>query len=130
MVPMCRLAVSQKVRGSGPAVEKVRRLQSLSCTLLGSAALRFQNEGLQVWLDDAPAEGHLRVLVCSLMWDEAAQKMRARLSRAMFNTGATQGGEQRQLAAPKDVPVMMVMGALYKTPLDISTNRGCRRRFA
>lgn len=55
------------------------------------------------------------------MWDEAAQEMKALLSRAMSKAGAAQGGDQRQLAAPKDVPVMMVMGSVSKTTVNITT---------
>lgn len=83
MKAMCRLAVSPRVRGSGAAVEKLRKLQATSCALLSNATLKNQRAGLAAWLESRcrPGVSH-RVLGFASMWDEASQKLKAMLTTA------------------------------------------------
>ena len=59
---LVRLAVSARVRGSGTAVDRTRRLQQRAAALTGSAMLEQQKRGWEEWLsrpgdvDLVPAE--------------------------------------------------------------------------
>lgn len=109
---MSRLAVSPKVRGSGSAVEKVRRLQNLSCALVATSALRLQRLGLDRWLRSGPAPGtQLRVIGFSLSWDEASQKLRALLEHAGCDKSSAMA--TLQPTSQKDVQVMVVLGTMH-----------------
>lgn len=108
MKEVCRLAVSPKIRGSGPMVEKVRRLQNLSTTIMARCALDVQKAGLARL--QAASCGHLdhRVLGCSIMWDEASQKARALLTKVASRASPSAPAG----SAPLDVQVMISLGAV------------------
>ena len=73
-----RLAFSPKVRGSGAAVEKVRKLQNLASAAVAKITLDGQAKGLSLMLgrDIGLGEGDWCVRGCSAMWDEAGQQTR------------------------------------------------------
>lgn len=109
----CRLAVSPRIRGSGPAVEKVRKLQATSCTLLSSATLTNQRRGLEAWLQACCREGvSHRVLGFAAMWDEVSQKLKAMLTNASGSASASTA-TTFQTSAPKDVQVMCTLGSVH-----------------
>lgn len=113
---MTKLAVSPKVKGSGAAIERVRRLQNVSCALLSAAALKLQRAGLERWLVAPPkAEVVHRVLGFSAMWDEASQKLKALLT-------TVRGMKMKEhvasnMSAPKEVQVMCVLGSVHHVQL-------------
>lgn len=118
---MSRLAVSPRIRGSGPAVEKVRRLQNLSCALLGKAAMHLQTAGLRGWLQSPPKPDTLhRVIGFSAMWDEASQKIKGLLSKASnFDPSST---TLRKMTSPKAVQVLVTLGTVHM--LEARTGQG------
>lgn len=99
---MCRLAVSPKVRGIGAAVDKVRRLQNLSCALVANVSMALQRRGLDQWLGRPGGECvQHRVLGVSAAWDEATQNMQAL-------TGSTTAADGC-LKSHKEVSSMVVL---------------------
>lgn len=125
---MCRLAVSPKIRGSGYLVTRVRKLQHVSCSLLGSAALAMQRKGLEQWLEArspmGDSGGH-RVLGFSAMWDEATQKVRALLTKVKELSSPTAGGNTA--AGQTTVSVMVVMGTVHQLTSAEYTHDGVRQ---
>ncbi len=101
-----RLAVSPRFRGSGPAVEKGRALQSAAVALVARAALSRQRMGLSRWLDNgghsAPPGVDWDQESCrgfTVMWDEASQKSRSLKAKATN--------------APRDVQVFVALAAIF-----------------
>lgn len=109
-----RLACSLKVRGSGTAIEKVRKLQNTAVALIGSIALEKQRLGWRLWVEGSVVGGEAggsdrdEMFKCrgfSIMWDEAAQKGRALKSVAFGQAG---GKSQRV------VEVMVSLGVAFQ----------------
>ena len=108
MHALTRLAVAPRLKGSGAAVERARELQNISVCLLGSVALKRQQQAFDKWcsgkdrlpvnVDSDPSE-LMRGLTG--MWDEAGQRLRA-LKQDVFSN------------APKVVQVMPFLAAIYE----------------
>lgn len=123
---LLRLALSPKVRGTGPAVDRVRAAQQTGFALVATAALHAQESGLLQWLDapaaprgheggdesQAPAvpRGHERadaaVRGITAMWDEASQRARALLRGRHVSR------------AQSTVEVLVMLGALHDVTVD------------
>jgi hypothetical protein len=113
---MVRLASTPRVRGSGAAVNNVRKLQNQSAACVGITALECQRVGLDQWLrrtEQPECEDVVKGL--TFMWDEAAQKTRAILGALARATGQ----EQKLLSsAPKDVHFLVVLAGMYQVVHD------------
>ena len=110
MGALVRLAVSPRLKGSGPAVESARNLQNVSVALVARTILGRQRLGLGRWLDAAAAQQAERQDFECLrgftgMWDEASQRARS-LSSTLRSD------------APKDVQVMVMLAALFSVLVD------------
>jgi hypothetical protein len=75
------LALSPKVRGSGPAVDRARSAQQAGLALVATTVLGAQDKGLWRWIGDGDENGAADsdVRGYSAMWDEASQRARALL---------------------------------------------------
>lgn len=120
LLAMCKLAVSAKVRGSGPVVDKVRRLQHISSAMLGASALHLQETGLRAWLLNNPpaSDGFHRVLGFSMMWDEAEQKLKALLTK-VGDLRATSTTAKRGPSTQTAVNVMACLGSVHQTTAQV-----------
>ena len=115
MEAVVQLAMSPRIRGSGPAVECTRSLQNLAVALVGHTALKRQRHGLEQWLSrqaqnpavDGNVDDVMRGFTC--MWDEASQQAKALRADTFSN-------------APRHVQVMMTLAALYQVN---TTASGC-----
>lgn len=81
-----RLALSHKVRGSSAEAKRVAAAQQVGMALVAKTALARQAIGLLQWLEN-PSVGAGSVRAFSGMWDEASQKMRARLVGRYLSKG-------------------------------------------
>ena len=114
-----RLAYSRRIQGSGAAVERVRHLQSLGVRLMGQFAQHRQQAGLQKWLAKGrPSPGSVGNLAThrfrgvSVMWDEAPQRSRAMLLRAMRSRSITK--------SQNVVEFLVAIGAVFEMALTVS----------
>lgn len=118
VVGLVKLAMSPRVRGSGPAVSHVRKLQNIGAASVGKLALDRQATGLAQWVGRASAsseEHTVKGLI--VMWDEATQKTRALLEKKVSPQVIARDG--RALGtAPKDVQVLVVLAAVSQVTHD------------
>ena len=73
---LIRVALTPRVRGSGPAVEQCRAVQNSAVAVVARCALAAQERGFNLWLDRRGASASSDVPMmrgCSAMWDEAAK---------------------------------------------------------
>lgn len=115
---LMRLAVSARARGTGPGVDRVRRLQHRGAALLGSMALERQRHGLDLWVAARSREPLVfTVRGFSVLWDEASQRARTLLqSKPPPGTIVCKGQNV--------VEVLVVLGSVFE--MRVRENRGQR----
>ena len=114
---MVRLAVSSRIRGSGPSVDRARKLQTISTAVVGKVILTRQSWGVERWLQRSELATRKKVLGFSAMWDEASQRLRALIERIPGEACSALNSPSLVTKSQKVIEVMVTLWNIYQARL-------------